>query len=67
MDASSIRTDSLRLIAVAPFHVEAPLRDKREPRAIARVASGGRRGVRAAPDATGSRPAGHSGEDLTPR
>ena len=30
MDASSIRTDSLRLIAVEPFHVEALSRDKRE-------------------------------------
>ena len=30
MDASSIRTDSLRLIAVEPFHAEALLRDKRE-------------------------------------
>src|ERR671920_440773 len=30
MDASSIRTHSLRLIAVEPFHVEALSRDKRE-------------------------------------
>src|SRR5918998_2851279 len=30
MDASSIRTDNLRLIAVEPFHVEALSRDKRE-------------------------------------
>src|ERR687889_2227682 len=30
MDASSIRTYSLRLIAVEPFHVEALSRDKRE-------------------------------------
>ena len=30
MDASSIRTDSLRLIAVEPVHVEALSRDKRE-------------------------------------
>ena len=30
MDASSIRTDSLRLIAVEPSHVEALSRDKRE-------------------------------------
>src|SRR3712207_8808192 len=30
MDASSIRTDSLRLIAVEPFHVEALSRDTRE-------------------------------------
>jgi RimJ/RimL family protein N-acetyltransferase len=30
MDASSIGTDSLRLIAVEPFHVEALSRDKRE-------------------------------------
>ena len=30
MDASSIRTDRLRLIAVEPFHAEALSRDKRE-------------------------------------
>src|ERR687894_2380464 len=30
MDASGIRTDNLRLIAVEPFHVEALSRDKRE-------------------------------------
>src|SRR5919107_301726 len=30
MDASSIRTHNLRLIAVEPFHVEALSRDKRE-------------------------------------
>src|ERR687893_1370438 len=30
MDASSIRTDRLRLIAVEPFHVKALSRDKRE-------------------------------------
>ena len=30
MDASIISTDSLRLIAVEPFHVEALSRDKRE-------------------------------------
>ena len=30
MDASSIRTDNLRLIDVEPFHVEALSRDKRE-------------------------------------
>ena len=38
MDASSIRTDSLRLIAVEPFHVEALSRDKRELAEILGVA-----------------------------
>src|SRR5919112_5704956 len=38
MDASSIRTDSLRLIAVEPFHVGALSRDKRELAEILGVA-----------------------------
>jgi RimJ/RimL family protein N-acetyltransferase len=38
MDASNIRSDNLRLIAVEPFHVEALSRDKRELAEVLRVA-----------------------------
>src|ERR671916_939189 len=38
MDASGIRTDNLRLIAVEPFHVEALSRDKRELAEVVGVA-----------------------------